>query len=157
MSRLNHLSQNALFWYISLAGDTEKILSRAGERKEGRGHFVGHIYCCWSADYLPWCEAAGGPATALPWHWIFFQLSYCLARCVSMCVFSNLGKGHVFCKITITRSVAIKMHTSFSPLLWSSNLFSWNSSKLVSFSSRLSALGTLGSSKRCGGSLVKTS
>ena len=66
MSRLNCLSQNALFRCISLeAGDTEKILSRAGERKVSSSQFIVHIYCCWSADFPPWCEAANSRTTAL--------------------------------------------------------------------------------------------
>lgn len=94
MSKLKCLSQNALFRYISLeAGDTEKILSRAGERKVGRSQFVGYIYCCWSADSPPWCEAANWPTAALlpPW-----SSSSCLSSwpggCLCVCV-QQLGQG----------------------------------------------------------------
>lgn len=144
------------FWYISLGWDRKKLLFKARKRKEGGGHFAGHIYCYPSTDLPPWWEAAAGPTIAFPSLWIFFQLSYFLVRCMYVCVFSTLVKVHGFCKMPSRRSLAIKMHKSFSPLWWSSILFSWDSSRLVSFSSRPSALGTLGRGIRCGGSLEES-
>lgn len=158
MSKLNCLSQNALFRYISLeAGDTEKILSRAGERKAGRSQFVGYIYCCYQLTSLLGVKQQIDLQLLcflldlLPVFLVLGQVGVCV------CVFSTLGKDRVFCKILIWRSAAIKIHASFSPLLWSSRWFSWSCRGLMTFFSRWFALVTLGSDVRCEVSLVVTS